>query len=144
MLIKEADTWFQLFLWLWHFSIKFKQLRGFPGVSAGKNLPAKQELLFSCQVMPNSLWHNELQHARLPCLHYLPEFAQTHVPWVSDTIQPSHLLLPSSPLALNLSQEGMATYTSILICRTEPGGHQSIEWQESDMTEVTEHACIKD
>ena len=36
--------------------------------------------------------------------HYLPEFAQIHVHWVSDTIQPSHLLSPPSPLALNLSQ----------------------------------------
>ena len=25
-----------------------------------------------------------------PVLHYLPEFAQTHVHWVSDAIQPSH------------------------------------------------------
>ena len=35
-----------------------------------------------------------------PVLHYLPEFAQTHVHWVGDAIQPSHtlchpLLLPS-------------------------------------------------
>ena len=35
-----------------------------------------------------------------PALHYLPEFAQTHVHWVDDAIQPSHpllslLLLPS-------------------------------------------------
>ena len=37
-------------------------------------------------------------------LHYLPEFAQTHVHWVDDAIQPSHLLSPSSPDALNLSQ----------------------------------------
>ena len=29
-----------------------------------------------------------------PVLHYLPEFAQTHVHWVSNTIQPSHPLLP--------------------------------------------------
>ena len=35
-------------------------------------------------------------------LPYLPEFAQTHVYWVSDAIQPSHPLLPPSPLALNL------------------------------------------
>ena len=33
-----------------------------------------------------------------PVLHYLLQFAQTHVPWVSDTIQPSHPLL--SPLLL--------------------------------------------
>ena len=40
----------------------------------------------------------------LPVLQYLPEFAQTHVRCVSDGIQPSHLLLPPSPLALSLSQ----------------------------------------
>ena len=38
-----------------------------------------------------------------PVLHHLSELAQTHVYWVGDAIQPSHLLLsPSS--ALNLSQ----------------------------------------
>ena len=29
-----------------------------------------------------------------PVLHYLSEFAQTHVHWVGDAIQPSHPLLP--------------------------------------------------
>ena len=29
-----------------------------------------------------------------PVLHYLPKFAQTHVHWVDDAIQPSHPLLP--------------------------------------------------
>ena len=38
-------------------------------------------------------------------LHYLLEFAQTHVHWVDDAIQPSHPLSPSSP-ALNPSQHG--------------------------------------
>ena len=37
-------------------------------------------------------------------LRYLPEFAQTHVHWVSDTIQPSHPMSSPSPLALNLIQ----------------------------------------
>ena len=37
-------------------------------------------------------------------LHYLPEFAQIHIYWVYDAIQPSHPLLPPSPPALNLSQ----------------------------------------
>ena len=37
-------------------------------------------------------------------LHCLPEFAQIHVHWVDDAIQPSHPLLPPSPLDLNLSQ----------------------------------------
>ena len=39
-----------------------------------------------------------------PVLYYLPEFAQTHVHWVSDAIQPSHSLSPPSPPAFNLSQ----------------------------------------
>ena len=37
-------------------------------------------------------------------LHWISEFAQIHVHWVSDYIQPSHPLLPPSPSALNLSQ----------------------------------------
>ena len=36
--------------------------------------------------------------------HELPEFTQTHVHRVSDTIQPSHPLSSPSPPALNLSQ----------------------------------------
>ena len=39
-----------------------------------------------------------------PVLHYLPESDQTHIHWVSDVIQLSHPLLPTSPPALNLSQ----------------------------------------
>ena len=37
--------------------------------------------------------------------HYLPEFVQTHVHWVSDAIQPSRPLSSPSPPALNLSQQ---------------------------------------
>ena len=39
-----------------------------------------------------------------PVLHYLLEFAQTQVHWVSDAIQPSHSLSPPFSPALNLSQ----------------------------------------
>ena len=35
-----------------------------------------------------------------PVLHYFLEFAQTHVHWVGDAIQPSHPLSPPSPPAL--------------------------------------------
>ena len=46
-----------------------------------------------------------------PVLHYLTEFAQTHVYWVSDTIQPSHPL--SSPSSVfNLSQLMSWLFTS--------------------------------
>ena len=37
-----------------------------------------------------------------PVLHQLPEFAQTHVHWVGDAIQPSHLLSSPCPPAFNL------------------------------------------
>ena len=37
-------------------------------------------------------------------LHHLPEFARTHVHWVGDAIQASHLLLSPSPPAFNFSQ----------------------------------------
>ena len=60
--------------------------------------------LFSYLVVCNSLQHHGLQHARLPCPSLSPEFAQTHVHWVSDAIQPFHPLSPPSPPALNLSQ----------------------------------------
>ena len=53
-------------------------------------------LLFSRLVVYNSLQPRGLQHARLPCLQYLPEFAQTHVHWVDDAIQPSHSVAPRS------------------------------------------------
>ena len=36
--------------------------------------------------------------------HYLLEFAQVHVHYISDAVQPSHSLTPSSPFALDLSQ----------------------------------------
>ena len=42
-------------------------------------------------------------------------FAQTRVRWVNDAIQPSHLLSPSSPPALNLSQhQGLFQWVSSL------------------------------
>ena len=39
-----------------------------------------------------------------PVNHQLPEFIQTHVHWVGDTVQPSHPLLSPSPPTFNLSQ----------------------------------------
>ena len=39
-----------------------------------------------------------------PLLHHLPEFAETHVHWVRDAIQPSHPLSSPSPPTFNLSQ----------------------------------------
>ena len=52
-----------------------------------------------------TLW-DPMNHSTpdLPVHHQLPEFTQTHVHRVSDTIQPSHPLSSSSPPAPNPSQ----------------------------------------
>ena len=48
----------------------------------------------------------------VPVLNSLPEFAQTHVHWVSDAIQPSHPLSPPSP-AFNFPQhQGLFQWVS--------------------------------
>ena len=54
-------------------------------------------LLFSHSVMSNYWQPHGLPG--FPVLHHLPEFAQTHVHWVSVAIQPSHPLSSPSPPA---------------------------------------------
>ena len=66
-----------------------------------------------------------------PVHHQPPDLAQTHVHWVSDAIQPSHIL--SSPSAFNLSQnQGLFQCVSfphkvakVLECQLQ---HQSFQW----------------
>ena len=68
-----------------------------------------------------------------PVLHHLLEFAQVHVHCISDAIQPSHPLTPSSPSALSLSQhQGLFQWvscshqmTKILELQLQ---HQSFQW----------------
>ena len=72
-------------------------------------LPSSR-LLLSCSVAQSCppLW-NPMDRS-MPgflVLHHLPEFAQTHVLWVGDAIQPSHLLSTLSPPALSLSHQGL-------------------------------------
>ena len=50
-------------------------------------------------------------------LHHLLDFAQTHVHWVSDAIQPSHPLSPPSPPAFGLSQNQGLFSESVLRIR---------------------------
>ena len=68
---------------------------------------------FSRWVVSDSLRLHGLQHASLPVHHQLPELTQTHVHWVGDAIQPSHLLSSPSPPAFNLSQhQGLFQWVS--------------------------------
>ena len=68
-----------------------------------------------------------------PVLHYLPEFAHTHVHWVSDAIQPCHPLSSRFPPTLNLFQhQGLFQrvspsnqVTKVLELQLQ---HQSFQW----------------
>ena len=65
-----------------------------------------------------------------PVLHF-PEFAQTHVHWVGDAIQPSLSLSPPSPPALNLSpQQGLFQWVgcSHQVAQVLELQHQSFQW----------------
>ena len=68
-----------------------------------------------------------------PVLQHLLEFAQIHVHWVSDAIQPSHPLLPPSPHALNLSQhQDLFQWVGLLHLMAKvlelQFQHQSFQW----------------
>ena len=70
-------------------------------------------LFLSYSVMPEYFWSHGLQHTRL---HYLLDFAQTHVHWVDDAIQPSHLLSPPSPPAFNLPASRSFSMNQSALC----------------------------
>ena len=67
-------------------------------------------------------------------LHYLPEFAQTHVHWVGDAIQPSHPVTPFSscpqsfpasgsfPMSLLFASDGQRIGASALVLPTNIQG----------------------
>ena len=69
----------------------------------------------------------------LPVHHQLLEFTQTHVHWVGDVLQPSHLLSSPSPSTFNLSQhQGLFKWVSsshqmakVLQFQLQ---HQSFQW----------------
>ena len=92
-----------------------------------------QHQKWSHSVVSDSLQPRGLQHARLPVHNQLPELTQTHVHWVSDTIQPSHPLSTPSPPAFNLSQhQGLFEWSSsshqvakVLKFQLQ---HQSFQW----------------
>ena len=63
-------------------------------------------------------------------VHHLPEFAQTHVHWVNDAIQPSHPLSSPSPPALNLSQhQGLFQWVNsfLQVAKVLKLQHQSLQ-----------------
>ena len=83
--------------------IAWKALRT-AAASLKSSLPFRSLLLFSCSVVSGYLRPMDGSTPGFPVLHYLPEFAQTHVHWVGDAISPSPPLSLPSPPALSLSQ----------------------------------------
>ena len=49
-----------------------------------------------------------------PVLQYLPKFAQTHVHWADDAIQPSHPLSPTSPVLSLFQHQDLFQWVSSL------------------------------
>ena len=84
-----------------------------------------------------------------PVPHHLLEFAQAHIYWLGDAIQPSHPLSPSSPSAFNLSQQqdfppvsqrfalgGQFTLIHVL---NIPGSYAILFFIVVDFTFITKH-----
>ena len=67
---------------------------------------ASSVILFSHSVMSDSMQLMNRSMPGLPVHHQLPDYTQTHVPWVCDAIKPFHTLLSPSPLTFNLSLSG--------------------------------------
>ena len=81
--------------------------------------------------MSSSLRPHGLQHSRLPCPSPSPRFAQIHVHWVSDAIQPSCPLPSPSLPAFNLSQhQGLFQWVSSLhpVAKVLELQHQPFQW----------------
>ena len=83
-----------------------------------------------------------------PVIHYLSMFAQTHVHWVGDAIQPSHPLSSPSPPTFNLSQhQGLFQWVSSLH-QVAKGlefqlQHQSFQWIfRVDFLICIKHGCM--
>ena len=84
-------------------------------------------------VMFDSLQPHGLQYAGFPVHHQLPEFTQTHVPFVGHAIQPSHPLSSPFPPTFNHYQhQGLFKWVSsshqvakVLEFQLQ---HQSFQW----------------
>jgi len=91
--------------------------------------------LLHLSVMYDSLWPYGLQSPGFSILRYLPEFAQIHIHWVNDAIQPSRPRSPCSPPGFNLSQhQGLFQWVGFSHLVPKVLGlqlqlkHQSFQW----------------
>ena len=73
-------------------------------------LPFLQMVTQSCLILYDPM---DCSMPGFPVLHYVPDFAQTHIHWVSDATQSSHPLLPPSPPALSFPTSGSFTMSQL-------------------------------
>ena len=145
--VKKAEHWridaFELWYWRTLLRVPWTSKRSkqsilkeiSPGISLeGMMLKLKLEMCSSAQSCPTLCDPMNRSTPGLPVHHQLPEFwTQTHVHWVSDSIQPSHTLALASPPALNISQhQGLFKWVSsshevakVLEFQLQ---HQSLQW----------------
>ena len=97
-----------LFLFFGRYSLRLPEGRNsmmslipFPPVLGGKKPISCCSVTNSCPTLHNPM---DCSVSGFPAPHYLPEFVQVHVHWISAAIQPSHPLSPSPP-ALNLTHQ---------------------------------------
>ena len=89
------------------------------------------ELMFITRLCPTLCDLMGCSTPGIPVPYCLLEFAQVYIHCISDAIQPSHSLMPSSPSALNLSKElfqwviCLHQMTKILELQLQ---HQSFKW----------------
>ena len=126
---KSCNTTFQLqrsslTFSLWFLSILYELY---------KHLYNAYSVQFSHSAMSYSLQHQDCSMPGLWIHHQLPEFTQTPVHWVGDSIQPSHPLTSPSPTAFSLSQhQGHFKWVSSLQQVAKvlefQHQHQSFQW----------------
>ena len=98
------------------------------------SVPHHNDCLFCCSVIKSCLTLCQPMDCNtpgFPDVHHLPEFAQTHVQWINDAIQPSYPLSPPSPYALNLSHhQGLLVSSSHQVAKVLELQlqHQSFQW----------------
>ena len=83
-----------------------------------------------CSAVSDSVTPVYYSTPSFPVLHYLPEFAQTHVHWVDDVIQLSQPLFAPSP-TLNISQhQGLLQWvrSSHQVAKVLELQHQTFQW----------------
>ena len=99
-----------------------------PGTVFAHPPPSCHSFAQSCPTLCDPM---DCSTSAFPVLHHLPEFAQTHVHWVSDAIQPSHPLPSPSPPAFNLSQyQSLFQWisSSHQVAKVLELQHQSFKW----------------